>query len=111
MSRVVVAAAAAVSAGDVEVSVHRTEGDPAAVVVRLGLADRQQHQLAGLVGVIGRRRRNLEARSPKLIAGSGVADVEEAVALEVGVEGQAQQTLLVVGIVDARLDVEEGAAQ
>jgi hypothetical protein len=108
---IVVAAAPAVADRDVEEAVVRTEGHPAAVVVRLGLIDRQQDQLARLVGVVRRRDRHLEARDARIAAAARVVDVEEAVALEVGVERQAEETLLVATVHDRSLDVEERAAE
>jgi len=91
-----VVACAAIAHRDVEVFV-RSEGDPPAVVIGVGLVDFQEHELAGFVGA-------LDAGTFLVAANLGVAifireiDVEVSVARVVGMERQAEEPLLASGL-------------
>jgi hypothetical protein len=101
-----VAARAAVAGGDVEVAVG-AEVDPAAVVVAEGLVDLQDDAAAERVGDV--RVGADGVLVDEGVAADGVVDVELAVGVVVGVEGQAQQALLAAGL-DGHLE-ERGGQQ
>jgi hypothetical protein len=98
-----VEAAAAVAEADVELAVG-AEGDVAAVVVGEGLADGEDLEGRRGVGRAGVGGAVLD--DVRVAAGVGVVDEEAAVRGVVGVEGHAQQALLVAGRHEG-VDVEE----
>jgi len=112
VSGALVVEVAAVTPARVQLAV-RPEGQVAAVVVGLRVRHRaEDHDAAAGIGLgrSGRRAEHRVALDDLGTAGDArVVDVEEAVVQEVGVEGQAEQALLVAaGLHLGRREVEEG---
>jgi hypothetical protein len=94
MARAEVVAASSVAGRDVEVAVG-SEADPAAVVVRLRLGDREQPRRRGVRdAAVARDLVALDADRP---GGVDVVNEELAVVRVVGMEGEAEQSLLRAG--------------
>ena len=106
---------AAVAGRDIEIVVvarPRAKPEPATVMIRRRLIEREHDHFAVGIGDLGIGRdvetRDMGDAVSERPAGRGIVDVKPAVARVIRIEGKAEQSLLIAARLDPGMNVEEG---